>query len=222
MKGEDEIVIISSEIYKLYGIIGSYRSGDIDEYIKSICSKTLAAIKGGMTFLQLREKHMSIGDEVRLARAVKEVCYRYRVPLIINDSVDVCVLAEADGVHLGQQDGSILEARKLLGRDKIIGGTAHNLAEAIRAEKEGANYLGLGAAFGSNTKADAVKINLDDYNEITSKVRIPVVAIGGINSENLYLLKGRGLAGVAVISAIFEGKDIKSDTSRLKRMLNDW
>lgn len=222
MKGTGKIVKISENTFKLYGIIGTYKEGDIDKYIETVCTKVESALEGGMTILQLREKHMFMSDKIKLARAVKEICNIYGVPLIINDSIEVCVLSEADGVHLGQSDGSIREARKVLGKDKIIGGTAHNLYEAIQAEKEGASYLGSGAAFGSETKSDAVKIDLDEYNVITRTVKIPVVAIGGINYENIDLLSDRGLSGIAVISAIFNGEDIKHNTSLLKEKLKNW
>ena len=208
MKGVSKVVKILKETYKLYGIIGGYKSGDIDKYIKTICIKVESALEGGMTILQLREKYMSISYEVKLARAVKEICNIYGVPLIINDSIEVCALSDADGVHLGQSDGSIKEARRILGNEKIIGATAHNLTEALLAEKEGADYMGSGAAFGSETKSDAVKI--------------PVVAIGGINYENVDLLSGRGLSGIAVISAIFNEKDIKHNTVLLREKLKNW
>ena len=218
MKGVSKVVKILKETYKLYGIIGGYKSGDIDKYIKTICIKVESALEGGMTILQLREKHMSISDEVKLARAVKEICNIYGVPLIINDSIEVCALSDADGVHLGQSDGSI----KILGNEKIIGATAHNLTEALLAEKEGADYMGSGAAFSSETKSDAVKIQLNEYNAITQAVKIPVVAIGGINYENVDLLSGRGLSGIAVISAIFNEKDIKHNTVLLREKLKNW
>ena len=222
MKGVSKVVKILKETYKLYGIIGGYKSGDIDKYIKTICIKVESALEGGMTILQLREKYMSISHEVKLARAVKEVCNIYGVPLIINDSIEVCALSDADGVHLGQSDGSIKEARRILGNEKIIGATAHNLTEALLAEKEGADYMGSGAAFGSETKSDAVKIQLNEYNAITQAVKIPVVAIGGINYENVDLLSGRGLSGIAVISAIFNEKDIKHNTVLLREKLKNW
>ena len=202
MKGVSKVVKILKETYKLYGIIGGYKSGDIDKYIKTICIKVESALEGGMTILQLREKYMSISYEVKLARAIKEICNIYGVPLIINDSIK--------------------EARKILGNKKIIGATAHNLTEALLAEKEGADYMGSGAAFGSETKFDAVKIQLDEYNAITQAVKIPVVAIGGINYENIDLLSGRGLSGIAAISAIFNGEDIKHNTSLLKEKLKNW
>lgn len=222
MKGTGKVVKISKDIFKLYGIIGTYEKGDIDKYIDNVCKKVEAALEGGMTILQLREKHMFMSDEIRLTRAVKEICNFQGVPLIVNDSIEVCILSGADGVHLGQSDCSIEEARKVLGKDKIIGATAHNLSEAIQAEKEGASYIGSGAAFGSETKSDAVKIDLDEYNVITRTVKIPVVAIGGINYENIDLLSDRGLSGIAVISAIFNGEDIKHNTSLLKEKLKNW
>jgi len=129
----------------------------------------------------------------------------------------VCKQVHASGVHLGLSDGSIEEARRILGDDFIIGATAHNLDEAKRAFEQGADYLGVGAAFGSNTKMNASKITtLDMYKEITDNVSIPVVAIGGISYDNVHKLRGLGLSGIAVISGIFDAHDIKENTKRLR------
>ena len=213
---------ISKDIFRLYGIIGGYETGDVNEYIITSCDKARDAFKGGVTMLQLREKHLPEIYRINLAKAIKEVCESYKAPLIINDSIDLCILSGADGVHLGQEDGSISEARKILGPHRIIGATAHNLTEAIKAEEDGANYLGSGAAFGSLSKANAPKIKLDEYNEITKSVKIPVVAIGGINIDNIDLLANRGLAGIASISAIFEGEDVTYNAGILKEKLKHW
>ena len=207
---------VLKDTLKLYGIVGGYRSGDITAYINTVCDKVQAALNGGITLLQLREKQMDINDRVKLAKKLKKLCSTYSVPLIINDSVDVCLMADADGVHLGQTDDDICKARNKLGKSKIIGATVHNPAEAIQAEKEGADYIGSGAAFGSGTKSDAKKIDLNDYNIIIKSVSLPVVAIGGITADNAGLLSGRGLAGIAVISAIFECTDIERNTRLLK------
>lgn len=174
------------------------------------------AILGGATMVQLREKEVTTEEYIKTATSINAICRRYDIPLIINDNALVCKAVHASGVHLGLSDGSIEEARKILGDDYIIGATAHNLQEAKRACEQGADYLGVGAAFGSSTKMDASKITtLDMYKEITNAVPIPVVAIGGINYDNVHNLKGLGLSGIAVISGIFDAADIKENTMRL-------
>jgi thiamine-phosphate diphosphorylase len=176
------------------------------------------AILGGATMVQLREKEVTTEEYIKTATSINATCRRYDIPLIINDSVTVCKAVHASGVHLGLSDGSVEEARKILGDDYIIGATAHNLNEAKRAFELGADYLGVGAAFGSSTKMDASKITtLDMYKEITKAVPIPVVAIGGINYDNVQNLKGLGLSGIAVISGIFGALDIKENTMRLNK-----
>ena len=176
------------------------------------------AILGGATMVQLREKEVTTEEYIKTATSINAICRRYDIPLIINDSVIVCKAVHASGVHLGLSDGSIEEARQSLGDEYIIGATAHNLEEAKRAYEQGADYLGVGAAFGSSTKMDASKITtLDMYKEITNNVPIPVVAIGGINYDNVHKLKGLGLSGIAVISGIFGALDIKENTMRLNK-----
>lgn len=176
------------------------------------------AILGGATMVQLREKEVTTEEYIKTATSINAICRRYDIPLIINDSVIVCKAVHASGVHLGLSDGSIEEARQSLGDEYIIGATAHNLEEAKRAYEQGADYLGVGAAFGSSTKMDASKITtLDMYKEITNNVPIPVVAIGGINYDNVHKLKNLGLSGIAVISGIFDAADIKENTMRLKK-----
>ncbi|MBQ8032240.1 MAG: thiamine phosphate synthase [Butyrivibrio sp.] len=176
------------------------------------------AILGGATMVQLREKEMTTEEYIKTAISINAICRKYDIPLIINDSVYVCKAVHASGVHLGLSDGSIEEARKTLGDDYIIGATAHNLQEAKRAFEQGADYLGVGAAFGSATKMDASKITtFDMYKEVTGAVPIPVVAIGGINYDNVHKLKHLGLSGIAVISGIFDALDIKENTMRLNK-----
>ena len=176
------------------------------------------AILGGATMMQLREKEVTAEDYIKTATSINAICRKYDIPLIINDSVEVCKAVHASGVHLGLSDESLEKARDILGDDYIIGATAHNLEEAKRAFELGADYLGVGAAFGSSTKMDASKITtLDTYKEITNNVPIPVVAIGGINYDNVHKLKGLGLSGIAVISGIFDAADIKENTMRLRK-----
>ena len=185
---------------------------------RTLADVTELALMGGATMVQLREKNLDEADFVREAAELLPLCHRFSVPLIINDNMAVCQKSGADGIHLGQGDMSIREARKILGPDAIIGATAHNVEEAVRAEAEGADYLGSGAAFGSSTKKDATGIDPEEYRKITASVHIPVVAIGGINEGNIMKLKGLGLAGVAVVSGIFAADDIEETAGRLKTL----
>lgn len=203
---------IKKEELLLYAVTNGKEQG------KALIEQIREALDGGITLLQLREKGISEEDFVKKAKEILPLCKEKGVKLIINDSVMVAKKSGADGVHLGLEDGGIKEAREILGEEAIIGATAHNLKEAIEAEKEGADYLGSGAAFGSLTKSDAKPIDLNEYNKITEVVKIPVVAIGGIHIENVEELYGRGLAGVAVVSGIFSG-DVSLKTKKLKDKL---
>ncbi len=176
------------------------------------------AIRGGATFIQLREKNLSKDAMLALAREVKSVTDRYRIPYVINDDVEIAKRVDADGVHIGQQDTALTEARKILGPDKIIGVSAHTVEEALTAEKNGADYLGVGAVFGTSTKQDAGALPMETLRAICNAVTIPVVAIGGIHAGNLLQLKGTGIAGVAVVSAIFAADDIGKAAEELKGM----
>lgn len=174
-----------------------------------------AAVKGGATMIQLREKELSFDEFTASAREVGAVCKEYGVPLIINDNIEVCLASGADGVHLGQGDAPLFEARKILGQNKIIGITAKTVEQARLAERDGADYIGSGAVFGTSTKRDAVKMELSTLKEICSSVNIPVAAIGGINRENARLLKGSGISGIAVASGIFALDDIQAAAEEL-------
>lgn len=167
------------------------------------------AIKGGVTLVQLREKNIATDDIIKSAIRTKSVCKKHGIPLIINDNVDAVICSNADGVHLGQSDMSISEARKILGKNKIIGATAKTVEQAQKAELEGADYLGSGAIFGTTTKDDAKKMDIETLKSITQSVKIPVVAIGGITGENILELRGTGISGAAVVSGIFAQNDIE-------------
>jgi thiamine-phosphate diphosphorylase len=175
------------------------------------------AIAGGVTFIQLREKKLSREKFVSLAKEVKKVTDRYRVPFIINDDVEVAKEVDADGVHVGQNDTSVEDARRVLGPDKIIGVSAHNVEEALAAQEKGADYLGAGAAFITSTKLDASALSRDTLRAICQAVSIPVVAIGGINADNILELKGTGIDGVAVVSAVFAAENVKAAAEDLAR-----
>lgn len=179
------------------------------------------ALEGGITFLQLREKHLSKEEFIKEAREMKELSKEYKVPFVINDNIEVALAVDADGVHIGQNDMSVEEARKLLGEDKIIGVSAHNVEEAIKAQKGGADYLGVGAVCATSTKKDANVVSKEEIKKICHTVEIPVVAIGGIKKENIKTLEGTDVDGVAVVSAIFAAKDIKKDTKQLRSLVEE-
>lgn len=179
------------------------------------------ALKGGVTLLQLREKNMSTDDFINSAKEIKLLCEKYNVPLIINDNVDVAKAVNADGVHIGQNDMPAHEARKILGKNKIIGVTAKTVEQAQKAEKDGADYLGSGVIFGTTTKGDAKKMDIQTLKSITSSVNIPVVAIGGIDGDNVLQLKGTGIVGAAVVSGIFAQDDIETATKDLYNKIGE-
>lgn len=177
-----------------------------------------AALQNGATCLQLREKALDPAAFREEARQMALLCGRYGVPLIINDNVEVALACGAAGVHLGQQDMPIAQARRIAGPDLILGASAHTVQEALEAQAAGADYLGVGAVFSTSTKADASPLPLTTLREICAAVSIPVVAIGGITETNLLQLTGCGAAGVAVVSAIFGAPDPGTATARLVRL----
>ncbi len=174
------------------------------------------ALRGGVTLLQLREK--TLDEEVFRQEAVriKELCDRYGVPLIINDNVALAKEIDAAGVHVGQSDMEAEDVRALLGPDKIIGVSARTVEQAVLAERHGADYLGVGAVFSTGTKKDAKNISSETLREICQAVSIPAVAIGGITSENMGQLAGSGIAGIAVVSAVFAQRDVEAAARELK------
>ena len=173
------------------------------------------AIKGGVSVVQLREKECSSREFFEMAKAVKTITDAYEVPLLINDRIDIALAVGADGVHLGQSDLPIDAARNLLGADKIVGATANTVELAQKAWREGADYLGVGDVFGTTTKADTRHITLEELKEIKESVPIPIVAIGGVNEDNIALLREAGVDGAAVISAIVGQKDITAAAEEL-------
>ncbi len=173
------------------------------------------ALEGGATFMQIREKDLSFDAFVKLASEVKMVTDAYAVPFVVNDEVEIARMIDADGVHIGQSDKALTEARHILGPDKIIGVSAQTVEQAMEAEKNGADYLGVGSVFSTSTKLDADDVSLDTLQEICKAVSIPVVAIGGISKDNILDLRGTQVDGVAVVSAIFAAKNIQSETKKL-------
>lgn len=176
------------------------------------------SLKGGVTFLQLREKNLSEEEFLKEAKEIKALAKEYKVPFIINDNVDVAMKVDADGVHVGQGDRDAKEVRKIIGKNKILGVSAQTIKQAIKAEKDGADYIGVGAVFPTGTKKDAENLSIETLKKICQSVTIPVVAIGGITKENILKLKGSNIAGVALVSAIFASKDIKQDCQKLKEL----
>ena len=183
---------------------------------QSLYEQIEEALKGGVTMVQLREKQLSEDELVAEAIQIKELCHRYEVPLIINDNVDAALKSGADGVHVGIEDAPVSEIRRRAGDDFIIGATAKTTEQAKAAEAAGADYLGVGAVFPSPTKKNAIRITPQDLREICGSVAIPAVAIGGITGDNVSEIKGGGMAGVAVVSAIFAAQDIQKAAAELK------
>lgn len=175
-------------------------------------------LKGGATFLQLREKELDREAILAEAREIQAIAARYHVPFVINDSVDIALACDADGVHVGQTDLMGRDVRALIGPDKILGITANTVELAVAAERAGADYIGAGAVFGTTTKQNAKNLSLDTLKAICQAVNIPVVAIGGINADNLPQLAGTGAAGAAVVSALFAQKDPEEAARRMRAL----
>lgn len=174
------------------------------------------SLDGGVTMLQLREKTLEEGKFLEEAKELQALCRERRIPFIVNDNVDIAKAMDADGVHVGQSDMEALDVRSKLGPDKIIGVSAQTVEQALLAEKHGADYLGVGAVFPTGSKDDADDVSYETLKAICEAVSIPVVAIGGISQENVTKLAGSGICGVAVISAIYAAKDIKTAADELK------
>lgn len=181
----------------------------------SLATAVETALQHGVTCVQLREKDTPYREFLQLAQELKPVCEKYGVPFIINDNVEIALAVDADGVHIGQSDMAIAQARQLLGKDKIIGISAHNVTEALKAVADGVDYIGCGAVFGSATKTDASFLGVDGLADICRRVSIPVVAIGGISRENTPQLAGTGVDGIAVVSAVLAQDDISAATENM-------
>ncbi len=173
------------------------------------------ALAGGATFVQLREKHLSTDEIVAEAAELIPLCRKARVPFLIDDDVEAARRAGADGVHVGQSDTACAEARRILGPDAIVGVSAQTVEQARAAQAAGADYLGVGAMFGTPTKPDAVDVSFDELRAICRAVDIPVTAIGGLNARTIGRLAGTGVDGAAVVSAIFAADDIRASTAKL-------
>lgn len=207
MKAEDLMVYAITDRYWLNGA--------------KLADQVEDVLKNGATFLQLREKSFTHEEMVAEAKEIKTIAAKYQVPFVINDDIYEAKEIDADGVHIGQSDMEYRKAREILGEDKIIGLSAGNLQEAIDAEKMGADYIGVGAVFHTDTKKDTTAMSFEELKEITDTVSIPVVAIGGISADNLMQLAGTGIDGISVISAIFGQEDPGAATKKLVELTRE-
>lgn len=179
-------------------------------------AKLESALKGGVTLVQLREKNIGGKEYLELAKKVKELTDRYAVPLIIDDRADVALAVDAAGVHVGQSDLPVLEARKLLGKEKIVGATAKTVEQAKKAWEEGADYLGIGAIYPTTTKVKTILTPVTRLDDILSEIPLPAIAIGGLNKENMHVLAESPVSGIAVVSAIMKAEDPEKAAAELK------
>lgn len=188
---------------------------------ETLYSQVEKAIKGGATFVQLREKNLDEKSFVDEAIEIQKLCRKYNIPFVINDNVQIAKMINADGVHVGQSDMSAEEVRSIIGNDKILGVSAQTVEQAIVAQNKGAHYIGVGAVFPTGSKSDAENVSYNTLKAICDAVTIPVVAIGGIGKHNVTKLKHSGISGIAVISAIFAAEDIEQETKQLKQMTKE-
>lgn len=204
---------IEKDLLRLYAVTDRSWSGQ-----RTLLEQVEQALRGGVTLLQLREKELPFDEFLAEAVEIKALCEQYHVPLIINDEVELAMECGAQGVHVGQSDMEAGRVRELLGPDKILGVSARTLDEAVRAEAQGADYLGVGAIFSTSTKLDACAVSMETLRQICETVSIPVVAIGGIGAHNALSLRGTGIDGLAVVSAIFAQSDIEGAARQLRAL----
>jgi len=205
----------------LHIIKGLYAVTPDEKDLFALSSKVESCIRGGARLIQYRSKGLSKTEQNKQAREIKMVCDRYKVPLIINDNVELCRIINANGVHLGEDDDSLEKARLVLGPSKIIGVSCYNSIDRVRkAVDRGATYIALGACFPSKTKPHAPTASLDLIDLVLKNFKIPVVAIGGINLENIELLTNKGISCVALINSLFKGKDIEGTARQFTGLLN--
>ncbi len=179
------------------------------------------SLANGVTLLQLREKNITKDAYIAIAKETKKICKKYSVPLVINDSLDVALEVKADALHIGQSDGNVKTIKTLLPHNVILGVSAQTVEQARQAEKDGADYLGVGTIFPTTTKLDAKSVSLETLKQICATVKIPVVAIGGITTNNINLLKHTGIAGVALVSAIYGATDISHECKKILKILKE-
>ena len=207
---------MNREALRLYLVTNRYQDS-----LESFLKKVEKACRSGVTIVQLREKNLTTNQYYQLAKQVKEITDAYQVPLIIDDRLDVCLAVDAAGLHIGDDELPVSVARQVLGPDKILGVTAKTVKRALEAEEGGANYLGTGAIFPTTTKENAPITLISTLKTICQRVAIPVVAIGGLTSENIDQLIGTGIAGVAVVRDLMQAEDIEAKTQAFLTKLDD-
>ena len=207
---------MNREALRLYLVTNRYQDS-----VESFLEKVETACRSGVTIVQLREKNLTTNQYYQLAKQVKEITDAYQVPLIIDDRLDVCLAVDAAGLHIGDDELPVPVARQVLGPDKILGVTAKTVKRALEAEEGGANYLGTGAIFPTTTKENAPITLISTLKTICQRVAIPVVAIGGLTSENIDQLIGTGIAGVAVVRDLMQAEDIEAKTQAFLTKLDD-
>ena len=207
---------MNREALRLYLVTNRYQYS-----VESFLEKVETACRSGVTIVQLREKNLTTNQYYQLAKEVKEITDDYQVPLIIDDRLDVCLAVDAAGLHIGDDELPVSVARQVLGPDKILGVTAKTVKRALEAEEGGANYLGTGAIFPTTTKENAPITLISTLKTICQRVAIPVVAIGGLTSENIDQLIGTGIAGVAVVRDLMQAEDIEAKTQAFLTKLDD-
>lgn len=207
---------MNREAFRLYLVTNRYQDS-----VESFLEKIETACRSGVTIVQLREKNLTTNQYYQLAKQVKEITDAYQVPLIIDDRLDVCLAVDAAGLHIGDDELPVSVARQVLGPDKILGVTAKTVKRALEAEEGGANYLGTGAIFPTTTKENAPITLISTLKTICQRVAIPVVAIGGLTSENIDQLIGTGIAGVAVVRDLMQAEDVEAKTQAFLTKLDD-
>lgn len=207
---------MNREALRLYLVTNRYQDS-----LQSFLEKIETACRSGVTIVQLREKNLTTNQYYQLAKQVKEITDAYQVPLIIDDRLDVCLAVDAAGLHIGDDELPVPVARQVLGPDKILGVTAKTVKRALEAEEGGADYLGTGAIFPTTTKENAPITLISTLKTICQRVVIPVVAIGGLTSENIEQLIGTGIAGVAVVRDLMQAEDIEAKTQAFLTKLDD-
>ncbi len=207
---------MNRDALRLYLVTNRYQDS-----VESFLEKVETACRSGVTIVQLREKNLTTNQYYQLAKQVKEITDAYQVPLIIDDRLDVCLAVDAAGLHIGDDELPVSVARKVLGPEKILGVTAKTVKRALEAEEGGANYLGTGAIFPTTTKENAPITLISTLKTICQRVAIPVVAIGGLTSENIDQLIGTGIAGVAVVRDLMQAEDIEAKTQAFLTKLDD-
>ena len=207
---------MNREALRLYLVTNRYQDS-----VESFLEKIETACRSGVTIVQLREKNLTTNQYYQLAKQVKEITDAYQVPLIIDDRLDVCLAVDAAGLHIGDDELPVSVARKVLGPEKILGVTAKTVKRALEAEEGGADYLGTGAIFPTTTKENAPITLISTLKTICQRVAIPVVAIGGLTSENIDQLIGTGIAGVAVVRDLMQAEDIEAKTQAFLTKLDD-